>query len=234
MAIFLAHANFNRFANFEHEHFDEELITSIKSVFSIPPTVGTHRDWAMDNELTRNPMIPGYAFQWTPHSSNTLQDYIITNLIRRPEVALFYKPVYRDEISGHTLFKRNKFLKRTKIIDHQRSISGNARYTDFFSDKMNHPHYMRTYGFLENMSIWKPAYIVFTTEDLEADTTIFYQAVPLHESYPIAVSGHLEFDFSMILPTKSESQRAKVYFWNRDEELQNGQITLEVYEFADQ
>jgi hypothetical protein len=42
----------------------------------------------------------------------------------------------------------------------------------------------------------------------------------------------LDFDFSMVLPTKPGVQKAKVYFWNRNEEEQKGNITLEIYQIG--
>jgi hypothetical protein len=232
IGLFLASINFNRFVLFEYEHFDEELITSVQDDFSIPPTIGTHRNWAMDNELTRNTAMPGYAFQLAPAVSDTLQDYIIINIERRPDLTAMYSPVYQDDISGLTLFERNKFLLRRKVAEINKSVAGKSKYTDLFNEETNQPYIMRIRGYLENMSIYRSAYVVFSTDDIESDSNIFYQAFPLVQSYPISLSGRLDFDFSMVLPTKPGVQKAKVYFWNRNEEEQKGNITLEIYQIG--
>lgn len=228
--FFCIHFSTDQFVLFDYEHFDKELLTKTQEdIQGIPPSIGGPRNWKMDNELTRMGLVPFRAMQLSGHESDTIEDYIITSLEQRPDVLISYHPIYNDEISELTLFKRNEFLKRTKTKENSIQLSGSKEYTEFINGELTSHLFLRVTGHLDSMSITNKFVLVFSSQNKAAKKNVHYEGLDLIESCPIDENGSIEFDFTFSMDKPVEADRMKVYLWNKQKREMSGEIKLEVY-----
>lgn len=228
--MFVIHFNFKKSIFFYYEHFDIELLTKIpEKVNGIPPATGG-RFWRMDNELSRVENLSLRALQDSKYPSDTLVDYIVTTEYFRPDILNLYHPVYTDEISGLTLFERNNFLERRLVEKNVINIDGNNEFFDLYKKPAVKQLFFRCTGYLEEMSMYKEAVLIYSAEDSTNQRPAFYQGVPLTESCAIQENGEIKFDFTFAMNTYPEANQVKVYLWNKRKLNHKGEIKLKVYE----
>ncbi len=233
LVLFGFNMNLKKSIFYYFEHFDIELITKIPDqVNGIPPSTGG-RFWRMDNELIREKNLPLRTFQIANNPSDTLEDYIVSTAKIRPDLLNLYHPVYKDKISGLTLFERNQFLPRKKINEVLLKINGVNEYYNLYVNTLDKPLFLRCSGVLEDMNIFKEAILVFSAEDSINRQHIYYQGIPITESCAIQESGEIFFDFTFAMNYYVEANQLKVYLWNKEKNKLKGEISLEVYIIPD-
>jgi hypothetical protein len=221
--------NFEKSKFFYYEHFDEELISSIpESILGTPPTTGA-RFWKMDNERMRQSNLNSFAFQNTYRDIDTLQDYIISTELIRPDLLLRYTVKYQDPISKLTLFERKKFLKRELIETKAVVINGDKEYFDFASIPMNESILMRINGTLFDMNDRQSFPIVVSTEHNETRAVNTYDGFNFLESCTINERGEIQVDMSFALDKNEDINLFKSYIWNPNRLHISGQFTVEIY-----
>jgi len=181
----------------------------------MPPSVGCYKHGWVDNELTREMDMPFRVVQLADTPSDTLEDYIIATLERRPDIENLYHPIHKDQISGLTLFERNHFLNRKKITEKILKIDGTAEYNNLYNQDLTGPLFLRCSGILENMNISKDAILVFSAENSINKEVVYWQAENLSQSCPIHKNEKIYFDFTIAMNQYIEANQIKVFFWNK-------------------
>ncbi len=228
--FFGLHFNFKISIYYYYEHYDEALLTNIKDeVYGIPPSTGG-RNHRLDHAVSREKELPLRAFQLAKYPSDTLVDYIVTYEKARPDAKNLYHVLHQDKISGLTLYERNSFLSRKKADERFVPIGGNDEYFGIYLEKLDRPLFFRCSGFLEDMTIYKETFLVFTAENGDSRQPSYYHAVSFNECSVIPEDGKVSFDFTFAVNTYAEADQVKVYLWNKESQKQQGEIKLEVYE----
>jgi hypothetical protein len=221
--------NFSKSKFFYYEHFDEALISSLpNNVLGTPATTGG-RFWKMDNECMRQENLRSYAFQNTYREIDTLQDYIISTDIIRPDLKLRYKVKYQDPISKLTLFERKKFLKRELIKTDAVFIDGNKEYFDFANMSLEGPLLFRITGTFFNIDDKASFPIVVSTENTVKQEVDTYDGLNFMESCTINERNEIEVDMSFAVGKNEGANLFKSYIWNPKKLSISGQFKVEIY-----
>ncbi|MFT5858543.1 MAG: hypothetical protein ACI865_000631 [Flavobacteriaceae bacterium] len=226
--------NFNITHSILHqgEQLDPNNVSLIPNeVNSTPPSTGGR--WAMENEMNRMLKLPMRMFQLTDKTSDTLVDYMVYTLARRPDLDRYYHPIYTDVISGQTLFERNNFLERTEIsrIDHE--LFGNGEFFDLKTSGYSSPQLIRISGQLNEIDDESDIYFVFSSKDTLSGIDYNYEAISIVHNGVIRKDNSIGFDFSYALPHGMGANQFTVYLWNRKEAKLSGKIKTQVYRLGD-
>ncbi|MCG8697993.1 MAG: hypothetical protein MI922_08060, partial [Bacteroidales bacterium] len=216
---------------FDYEHLDKEILAKIpKQVKGIPPCTGMHRDWAVDNEMLKVRNLPLQSFQKAITPLDTIHDFIIMRPGIRPGINDLYHPLHTDNISGLSLYKRNKFLERTMIKDSILQIDGNNEYLNLYREELTKPLFLRCSGYLEDMSIFKHAILVLSADNSKEQKNIYYHIVSLNESCVIDNNGKIKFDVTFSTRKYKDADKVTLYFWNMKKDKHKGEFGIKVYE----
>ena len=228
LTFFALTMNFTHSMHFVTEHLDEELVRNIPlSVNGTPPT--TAGRWNMENDLTRDLNLPLRVYQENDADHDTLVDYMVFMLDRRPDLTNLYDIVHLDKISGQSLLKRKKFLKRTKTVEFNHQVISEVEFQNLHQSELSGPIIFRCSGKLKKMTEEKDIFIVFASEDSLTRQGYTYEAVPMIRNRKITDSGEMDFDFSYAMNSLNGANRFVAYIWNPKTEELEGEIKLEVY-----
>jgi len=225
--LFIMSINFRKSQYFYYEHFDKQLLTNIPSkAMGIPPSTGG-RFWEMDGGRSQSEGYPVRAFQEIAGPQDTLYDYIITTASKNPMVIKGYNPKFEDPVSQLTLFERKNFMPRVMVEEASVSFDNSKRYNDVFVGPYQGPGYLRFYGTIRNMSIFKNVQLVVSAE--RDGKSLDFNRLPLTESAKINVDGEITFDVTFRVKTDEPDLQLKVYLWNKYEHEVSGTLGMEYY-----
>lgn len=221
--------NFSKSKFFYYEHFDEELISSIPDeVLGTPATTGA-RFWKMDNERMRQCNLNSFAFQNTYRDIDTLQDYIISTDIIRPDLKQKYHVKYQDPISKLTLYERDTFLKRQLIKTDAIFLDDNKEFFDFVNMPLEGPLLLRITGTLYDITDQTSFPIVVSTENTVRQEVDIYDGLNFLESCTVNERHEIEVDMSFAVGKNNGANLFKSYIWNPQKMHVSGQFKVEIY-----
>ncbi len=214
---------------FTYEHFDRELVTRIPDrVESTPPTI--YGNWCMENEMNRIHHLPMRMFEDNGSEADTLHDFVISSLERRPYLANAYTIDYTDEISGQTLFRRKEFLKRTLRYDAKRSFNGKEEFYELKRDSVPDHLLLRVSGRVRNMDIYKEVILVTAVSDTIFGANVSYQSTTLMENAIPDAEGVVHFDCSFLVRKQPGAHSFVCSLWNKEKHQIDGDLKLHVYQ----
>ncbi len=232
IVFFGIHLNFNYSILHKGEHIDGNLVRLIsREVIGTPPSTGGR--WAMENEMNRSLNIPMRMFQLTDRESDTLVDYMVYTIARRPNLYKWYHPIYKDQISGQTLFERNHFLSRVKTNKVEHVLFGKSEFFNLFATDFSSPKLIRITGQINELNLDREIHIVFSSKDSISGETINYEAISIVQNMKIREDRSIQFDFSYALKKTSKSNQFAVYLWNKEGGNLSGIINVQVYQLGD-
>lgn len=224
--------NFTHSTHWISEHLDEEIVRKIPiSVLGTPPTTGGRLN--IENDLTRQLNLPFRVYQDISSKHDTLADFLIFVPNRRPEFTSIYDIAHLDPISGQALLKRKRFLKRRKSLEVDHAVMGEAEFQTMHSAKLERAMVLRCSGKLENMTVKKEVFIVFSSEDSLTKQLYTYEMIPMIRNTKLNDHGELTFDFSYAMNALDGANSYAAYIWNQNREQVGGNIKLEVYKIVD-
>lgn len=225
-------ANFEYSIEWDYEHFDEELLTSIpEKLNGVPPTTGG-RFWQIDNELSRAHHFPLRAFQDMSLYRDSLQDYIIVLPDLNPTIYQSHQLIYRDSISDLSLFKRKEILNKKKLAQYERNgqMKEEHEYFEIFTDTLSGPLVIRTQGTIMDLNINRDFILIFSAEELGNNEKLEYGGIAPISSAPINEAGNIEFDFSYLVEGRKEPYLLKYYLWKKDKLGLEVDLSVETYQ----
>ena len=233
LLFFGLQSNVRYFQFFKYEHFDVELLSQIpETVDNTPPSTGG-RFWLMDNERSRSEKMQTYVFQEASSDKDTLLDYIIIQKSLRPNITDQYHSIHKDPYSELELFKRNSFLKRTKIVDTTLSFESQQEYIDLMKEPTNSAVLVRISGVFYEMNIHLNPELIFLSKDLKTNKVYSYNGFSFIQSCFVNDKEELHFDFSVVLNDLNGSNELHLFLQNSKKQLLKGEFKLELYKIGE-
>lgn len=232
IAVFGFHVNLTHSLLHQGEHLDPKNVSLIpREVKGTPPSTGGR--WAMENELNRTLRHPIRMFQLTELNSDTLVDYMVSTIERRPNLYKWYHPIYTDKISRQSLFERNQFLERTETNQTEQELFGDGEFFNLITAGFSSPQLLRVSGQINELKLTSDIHFVFASKDTVSGTNYSYEALSIVHNARIRKDNSIQFDFSYALPHSEGANQFTVYLWNRKNAKLSGKIKAEVYRLGD-
>lgn len=227
--LFLAgNTNLTHSIFWKHEHLDKELLTKIPDdVMGIPPS--TSGRWTMEHELSRRMELPMRIFQNADLESDTLSDYVLSNLERRPDLGKYYHIIHKDPLSNQTLFERNVFLNRVESFEEIVPFNGNDEFMAVCTTEFSKPVFVVVEGIVNGLSMQEDGVLVFSSEDTVAHEHYAYQGISLVQNARLK-NGRVNFKVTYAMNKDENANKLSVYLWNNKRIKLEGELRVEIFE----
>lgn len=215
--------------NYYFDYFNPEFISQLpEKVNGIPPaTYGEY--WSMDNELSRSSELPTYAFQQAHQEADTLADFIVARGELPAYLEAMYEIMVPARVDEKVLFKRVRFLERTKVQAYRAELPNNNEFILMYEDTVSVPKYFVVSGHIEQVQLTDKFVLTATATDLNTHEMIHYSEVRLVESCSLNENGSIDFSITLALGKYCDLQLGKVYVWNMNRVPIKGQLETVEY-----